>query len=108
MVVNQDHYINRVFHSPGEHELALADYDTRYVLLAMRVSPTRPTPTTWGREPGAGRPRHKRSAGGAAQAARLRRGVAHGGANALKGSAAPFPARAGCSVPVTRSIPSGI
>jgi hypothetical protein len=39
MVVNQDHYINRVFHSPGEHELALADYDTRYVLLAMRVLP---------------------------------------------------------------------
>jgi hypothetical protein len=37
MVVNQDHHINRVFHSPGEHELALADYDTRYVLLAMRV-----------------------------------------------------------------------
>jgi hypothetical protein len=37
MVVNEDHYINRVFHSPGEHKLALADYDTRYVLLAMRV-----------------------------------------------------------------------
>jgi hypothetical protein len=37
MVVNQDHYINRVFHSPGEHDLALADYETRYVLLAMRV-----------------------------------------------------------------------
>lgn len=37
MVVNQDHYINRVFHSPGEHELAIGDYDTRYVLLAMRV-----------------------------------------------------------------------
>ena len=37
MVVNQDHYINRVFHSSGEHELAQADYDTRYVLLAMRV-----------------------------------------------------------------------
>ena len=37
MVVNQDHYINRVLHSPGEHELELADYDTRYVLLAMRV-----------------------------------------------------------------------
>jgi hypothetical protein len=37
MVVNQDHYINRVFHSPGEHELAQADYGTRYVLLAMRV-----------------------------------------------------------------------
>jgi len=37
MVVNQDHYINRVFHSSGEHELAQADYDTRHVLLAMRV-----------------------------------------------------------------------
>jgi hypothetical protein len=37
MVVNQDHYINRVFHDAGKHELALADYDTRYVLLAMRV-----------------------------------------------------------------------
>jgi hypothetical protein len=45
MVVNQDHYINRVFHSPGEHEIALADHDTRYVLLAMRVlaDPADPT-----------------------------------------------------------------
>jgi hypothetical protein len=44
MVVNQDHYINRVFHSAGEHELAQADYDTRHVLLAMRVlaDPTDP------------------------------------------------------------------
>jgi hypothetical protein len=37
MVVNQDHYINRVFHAPGEHELNVADLGTRYVLLAMRV-----------------------------------------------------------------------
>jgi hypothetical protein len=37
MVVNEDHYINRVFHTAGEHHLSTADFDTRYVLLAMRV-----------------------------------------------------------------------
>ena len=37
MVVNQDHYINRVFHHAGEHHLTVEDFDTRYVLLAMRV-----------------------------------------------------------------------
>ena len=37
MVVNQDHYINQVIHTPGEHNLTIADHDTRYVLLAMRV-----------------------------------------------------------------------
>lgn len=37
MVVNQDHYINRVIHSAGENDLTVAEYDTRYVLLAMRV-----------------------------------------------------------------------
>lgn len=37
MVVNQDHYINRVFHTAGEHRLTMDDFDTRYVLLAMRV-----------------------------------------------------------------------
>lgn len=37
MVVNQDHYINRVFHEPGDHELTVEDFDTQYVLLAARV-----------------------------------------------------------------------
>jgi hypothetical protein len=37
MVVNQDHYINRIIHEPGEHRLTMAEFDTRYVLLAMRV-----------------------------------------------------------------------
>ena len=37
MVVNQDHFINKVLHSPGEHELSLEDHETRYVLAAMRV-----------------------------------------------------------------------
>jgi len=37
MVVNQDHYINQIIHEPGEHTLSMADHDTRYVLLALRV-----------------------------------------------------------------------
>ncbi|HMR95909.1 MAG TPA: DUF1254 domain-containing protein [Microthrixaceae bacterium] len=37
MVVNQDHYINHVFHTAGQHRLTMDDFDTRYVLLAMRV-----------------------------------------------------------------------
>ena len=37
MVVNQDHYINRVFAEPGEYELTTDEFDTSYVLLAARV-----------------------------------------------------------------------
>jgi hypothetical protein len=37
MVVNQDHYINRVFTEPGEYELTTDEFDTPYVLLAARV-----------------------------------------------------------------------
>jgi hypothetical protein len=37
MVLNQDHYINRVIHKPGRHQLTEAHLGTRYVLLAMRV-----------------------------------------------------------------------
>ena len=44
MVLNQDHYINRVFHYAGRHELRQADFDTRYVGIAARVlvDPTDP------------------------------------------------------------------
>lgn len=37
MVVNQDHFINQVLRTPGEHRLSIDDHGTRYVLLAMRV-----------------------------------------------------------------------
>jgi hypothetical protein len=37
MVVNQDHYINRVLHEPGEHRLTQDAFDTRYVLVAART-----------------------------------------------------------------------
>jgi hypothetical protein len=37
MVVNQDHYINRIIREPGEHSFSMADLGTRYVLLALRV-----------------------------------------------------------------------
>lgn len=37
MVVNQDHYINRVFHEPGEHQLTLDAFGTQWVAVAARV-----------------------------------------------------------------------
>ena len=37
MIVNQDHYINQVFHSPGDHQLTVEGYDTAYVLVASRI-----------------------------------------------------------------------
>ena len=37
MVVNNDHYINEVLHSPGEHELTVDRFDTDYVLVAARI-----------------------------------------------------------------------
>jgi hypothetical protein len=37
MVVNQDHYINRIFHEPGEHALALDELGTPWVAVAARV-----------------------------------------------------------------------
>jgi hypothetical protein len=48
MVVNQDHYINRVIHEPGEHELTTAEFDTPFVMLGARilVDPTDPADLT--------------------------------------------------------------
>ncbi len=37
MVVNQDHFINRVLHQPGEHHLTLAEFDTPWVAVAVRI-----------------------------------------------------------------------
>jgi len=37
MVINEDHYINRVFHDPGTYELTMAAFDTPYVLLGIRT-----------------------------------------------------------------------
>jgi hypothetical protein len=37
MVVNQDHYINRIIHTPGTYELTVDAFDTRYVLVAARI-----------------------------------------------------------------------
>jgi len=37
MIVNQDHYINRIFHDAGEYHLSIDEFDTRYVLVAARV-----------------------------------------------------------------------
>ena len=37
MVVNRDHYINRVLHEPGDHPLTVKEFDTPFVVLAARV-----------------------------------------------------------------------
>ena len=37
MVVNQDHYINQIFHDPGEYELTVDDHETPHVAVAIRV-----------------------------------------------------------------------
>ena len=37
MVVNQGHYVNRVFHEPGDHELSQADHETPWVTVAARI-----------------------------------------------------------------------
>ena len=37
MVVNEDHYINRLFHEAGEHELTVGELETPWVLVGVRV-----------------------------------------------------------------------
>ncbi len=37
MVVNQDHYINRLFHEPGDHSLSVDEFDTPWVMVAARI-----------------------------------------------------------------------
>jgi hypothetical protein len=36
-VIDQDHYINKIFHGPGEHTLTLEEFDTPFVLLTIRI-----------------------------------------------------------------------
>lgn len=44
MVVNEDHYVNGVFHEAGEHALSADRFGSRYVLVAIRtlVDPSDP------------------------------------------------------------------
>ena len=37
MVVNQDHYINRILHQAGEHILTVEEFDTPWVAVAARI-----------------------------------------------------------------------
>jgi hypothetical protein len=37
MVVNQDHYVNRVLHDPGEYSLTVEEFDTPWVAVAARI-----------------------------------------------------------------------
>src|SRR5262249_51986157 len=37
MVVNQDHYINRILHQPGDHTLTGKEFESPWVAVAARV-----------------------------------------------------------------------
>ncbi|MGW0159144.1 DUF1214 domain-containing protein [Mycobacterium sp. NPDC003323] len=37
MVVNEDHYVNRVIHDAGEHVLTAGEYESRYVAVGIRI-----------------------------------------------------------------------
>ena len=37
MVVNQDHYVNRIYHDAGTYDLTIEEFDTPYAVLAVRV-----------------------------------------------------------------------
>ena len=36
-VVNENHFINKIFHTPGVHTLNIDEFDTPYVLLTIRI-----------------------------------------------------------------------
>lgn len=37
MIVNEDHFVNSVFHEAGEHTLTSDQYGSRYVLVGVRI-----------------------------------------------------------------------
>lgn len=37
MVVNEDHYVNSVFHDAGEYVLTSDDYESRYIFVVVRI-----------------------------------------------------------------------
>lgn len=37
MVVNEDHYLNRIYHDPGTYKLTMKEFHTPYVLLSIRI-----------------------------------------------------------------------
>jgi hypothetical protein len=37
MIVNEDHFVNSVFHDAGEHTLTSDQYESRYVLVGVRI-----------------------------------------------------------------------
>jgi len=44
MVINEDHYLNKVIHDAGTYELTMEEFDTPYVALAARTLVNRSAP----------------------------------------------------------------
>lgn len=49
MVVNQDHFINRILHEPGEHALTVEELDNPWVAVAARILVDPAERRTWRR-----------------------------------------------------------
>jgi hypothetical protein len=37
MIINQDHYANKIFHDPGKHDLTVDEFGTPHVVVGVRV-----------------------------------------------------------------------
>ena len=37
MVINEDHYINKIYHDPGTYKLTMKEFHTPYVLIGIRI-----------------------------------------------------------------------
>jgi hypothetical protein len=46
MVVNQEAFVNRILHEPGEHPLTVEEFDTPWVTVAVRILADPPTRRT--------------------------------------------------------------
>ena len=44
MIVNQDHFVNAIYHEPGDYHLSVDEFETPYVMVAVRIlaDPTDP------------------------------------------------------------------
>jgi len=37
MVVDQDHFINRLLHEPGDYDLTIREFDTPWEMIGVRI-----------------------------------------------------------------------
>ena len=70
MVVDQDHFINRIIHEPGDHDLTIDEFGTPWVAVAARSSSIRRTRRCGGGQRAPGPARGRGQVGTAVRGAR--------------------------------------